>query len=441
MSVHPYALAGADETQLFVCWVDDDGDGSEQTLDVTGVDTFPETGEQLPGDGDEYAYHAHVTGLTAGTTYAASIGALEFSIRTLPSALPGGGLRIGVISDIHIDAVMTDDADFQTLADYEPDLVLLVGDILTWADGDGGSLTQAQKTAQYVRFFADYVSRLNTVAGHLVPLVNTPSNHDVGNHNWDGTGAVTPDAGYYQLLWPSLPALDPVGENYASVKAGYYLQVLALDTHSALPLDTGAWIASAIDPEALVCIPIHHSPLLPGTDRLSNDPDLQERLRNAWCARLYAAPNVRATFCGHIHTRKVSRPWALGTGAGAVNTFDANGEKLFAAASGSGIVEFGDGWQEDRPPDNPRWYLEGNEAVADKQWYAVTIATNSMTVEERDDEGALIASHSFPTTPRKVRETLGITALRVDGETRELTGLRVDGETLDIVGVRVPVSV
>lgn len=385
--IYPYALVPEDPTQqIVVCWLDDrtDADGSSQTLDYNDGSVSAD-GDLLPDTG-AYIYHAEIDGLEPDTAYSGQIdGEKSVEWETLPESLAGDELKLVVHSDLHIDRGdgMDDPEQMEPLEAEDPDIVLLLGDQVSWADEVG------EEDGYYMTYLTEYLPILNQ--DRLRPIFFTPGNHDVGNHSWDGTGSVDPDTGYIDYVWPYPKSLDPTGENYGEVTIGNYLQLLGLDTHSAHPEDVADWMDEAIDETVNFSLPIHHSPLFPGGDRNDADKDLQELLRDEWAGRLYQADNIHCHFSGHIHLRSRSLPWEVS------DSDDDDSEEIpegyvVEKDDGRRVVEFGGGWSDGRRPDR-YWFLE--ESRAQNQYYSVTVKEDLLTVEELRPNGSRYHVRSF----------------------------------------------
>ncbi|APX98549.1 FN3 domain-containing metallophosphoesterase family protein [Natronorubrum daqingense] len=392
--VHPYALLPEDPTtEAIISWIDqrsDDDRHDEQTLEYgTGPDNLEHTAES---DGEEFAensdilrFEVSLDDLESDTEYHAQIVCDSgetvdgISFRTLPDDLSDAddGLNIIVTSDIHIDKEMEDDEAMQDLADQDPDMLLIAGDVVS-----NGYEESDEIEDYWLDFWDNYMEHINE--DFLVPMMMVPGNHEVGNGSgWDGSGSVEPDAGYFQFFFTNTVDLDPTGENYAEVTISDYLQVIGLDTHSAEIDDTAAWLEDNINTDVDMVLPFHHCPILAGGSRSSSDDDLEENLREAW-APIYAdAGNVYASFSGHIHVRKRTKRWTV------VDEEPDDGDYTelddgYIVEDENGIVEFGDGMRSNRSV-NDDWYLETSDDD-EEQFYSLTIEQDLDVVELEVDE-------------------------------------------------------
>ena len=415
--IYPYSILPEDATtEAVICWIDDrDGaDGSSQILDW-GDGSESTEGDEVPGSGGEaYRYEARPDGLNPDTEYSATIdGEVNVEWQTLPTSLEGESLDVVVFSDLHIDYLeegfgdgsMVDEDDFGPVVDEAPDLVLFPGDLVTWGNEIDPSQADADNTEQWLRFWRDYWGQMVNSHG-LVPICMVPGNHEVGNHRWGGREPTEeeeddwdwhepePDTGFFQFFFSAFADMEPAGENYAQITVGDYLQVLALDTHSAYTVDVESWLSEGqIDHDVHHCIPMFHSPMLPGGERHPPDAELQERLREQWAPYLDDADNVRTTFVGHIHTRKRSVPWTIVDDEPDGNSFDIGDGYFTSSSVADGITEFGDGYAKTRDPDN-EWFLD--QASAEKQFYSLEITEESIEMEVVDENGQSYESHTLP---------------------------------------------
>ena len=380
MAIYPYAILPAIPTsQATVCWIDTNNVGNDMHL-WYGHESVLADKTQLPGD-NHWIYTAKISGLERNTKYSAEIREGEsvissVSFKTFPSML-STELKIVHVSDLHIDDSngMNNANEMDVIASNNPDALLISGDSFTYATEV--STTNRDK---WIGFFSNYISKLNTSKEHLVPILHAPGNHEVGNHTWTGTGSVTPSAGLFQSFFDNPKNLNPVGENYGQITFGNYLQVIALDTHSALPGTVGSWLADNVSSSIPVCIPFYHSPMLPGGEREANDLTLQESLRSAWAKIFSDSESIKFTLCGHIHLRKRSVPYqVVGTDPGG-NNFDL-GDGNYLKESAGGTIEIGDGYRSDRSTWS-QWYLAATGTG--KQYKLITIGPGNIKLEAKD---------------------------------------------------------
>ncbi|MDT3435570.1 metallophosphoesterase [Haloarcula sp. 1CSR25-25] len=411
--VSPYYNLASDPTsQSLIYWIDErtGADGGEQTFaygtdssDLSQQETV--TGTAVPEKNGIYRYVVDLSGLSDGTTYYGDIrdgGTTLESVewRTLPATLPDGGLDIALYSDIHIDNGdgMGDPSDMIPVREEDPDLVLFGGDYITWGDGSTSNRSDEEVVDWWLDLFREWYGTLNE--SRLHPVLPIPGNHEVGNHSWDGTGTVNPEQGVFQFFYGNPRFLDPVGENYGQVTVGDYLQLLALDTHSAYPEDVGAWLGGAIDGSVLCTIPFHHSPLLSGGNRrVPEDDDLQRRLRDEWLRTLWEDDSVLCHFAGHIHLREYTVPYTV------VDTEPSSGDYIpldsgvdgYLVEDTSGaerVMQFGTGYRANRSYDK-EWFTD--YIAEQNQFYSLTLTSSQLEVRELDTAGNPYESHIFST--------------------------------------------
>lgn len=408
MGIHPYALLSDEpSTKYNLSWVDNrpGADGSAQNL-AYGTDsgnlneTVSATGQAIPSS-DAYVYHAKISGLSPDTAYFGRIDNEKDTpaFKTLPLALNTRELLILIASDLHIDRdeAMPSSDGMIPLSRHNADLLCMMGDIAP----TGGESEDSSTANKWVRFLSDYQEKLN--ANGMIPMFTDPGNHDVGNNSWAGTletsdypddGGVKPNVGYYQLLFPNTKDLDPIGQNYGQITIGdKYVQLLALDTHSAYPEDVANWMQGAIDDDAKVVLPFFHSPMLRGGNRIANDLLLQELLREKWGTILGSKDNIYCLFTGHIHLRNRSVPWALSNTHTSDSFGPYDGEYIRSNAPRNRIVEFGGGYRRDRTAIS-EWWVDYADSD-DKQYYLVSIGQSHMNVKEIDQDGNIYDDHTF----------------------------------------------
>lgn len=387
--IYPYAnLTPNPDTSTLIYWIDnrDGTDGSEQTFD------WDEGEESSDGteieESDAYLYGVEIDGLSPDTEYSGTIDGEEtVTWRTLPSKLDERDVTVLISSDWHNDnsdaGAMDDPEEMQPLADTEPDIAVTMGDYHTWEDEVSESAASA-----WLRTFDEYYGRFD----RLPQIIGVPGNHEVGNHQWDGTTSesVNPDEGYYSFFYKYPRELDGPG-NSGAVTVGDYLQILCLDTHSAYPEDVGNWLEDAINEGVPVCIPVHHSPYMQLGNRDSND--LRENMRLHWAKHLAEADNIAATFAGHTHVRGKTVPWTV-EDEDAADSFDLGDDGYLVEADtlSDGVRMWGDGYRADRSPLT-EWWVE--RASTEKQFYSVEVSNPSMTVNEFDEAGNLTDTETY----------------------------------------------
>ena len=433
-AVYPYALLQPNPTTAVgISWIDATGDGGgPQTIRYGQVDDDLEhrerdAGRRLTTTADVYVYHTQLTGLDPGSRYAVEIEASEtvcHAFETLPAERPDT-IRIGVTSDHHpwregigMAAVGRGPAVMEAFGELEYDLIISPGDWLTHTfDGT------ASDADDWLRWWAEYGRPMDQSKLH--PRFVVPGNHEIAAnipHTWNGRKVdwdgelLSPDAGHFQQLYPNLKALEPVGENYGAITVGDYLQLVGLDSYSAFPADQTEWLEETIDETVDHCIPVHHTPLLPGASR--GGDELNQTVREAWARPLYEARNTSFSIVGDNHCRKYTYPWRVvdaqpdheswldlgGDGYLVVDETDADPRRMY---------EYGDGWPNARTADptdgngkTVTWYLEYTEYenVDETQFHTVEISSSddaeTVLVREWDQWGNELQAHTVRgTTP------------------------------------------
>ncbi|MCU4924448.1 fibronectin type III domain-containing protein [Halobacteria archaeon AArc-dxtr1] len=433
--VYPYALLLEDPTsEMGISWIDDTGEsgGASQTVSYgTEPDALAESeeaeGEEFPESDGAYVYHTTLTGLEPDTTYHIEIDAtdsLTHQFNTFPLERPEE-MRIGITSDHHPwrEGIGMADAGngaavMEEFGQFEPDIVYYPGDFVTFATSH-----TTEDTENWLTWFDDYMGGINQ--GYLKPFFAGAGNHELAEIVgccWEGRKEgfdyedLTPDAGYFQMLFPNIVELDPVGENYGSVTISDYLQLVMLDSHSAFVDDQAEWLAETIDPSVDLVVPGCHQPMLPGGDRGSYE--LMASMRSLWGPILHEAPNVQCYFVGNEHAYKNTLPWTIvDDEPDHDNYFDLDDEFFDLEDVGymvvddgvtttedtitkeNGIIEFGDGWPNNRaiPSEEGDWFLNYAEgdSVDEAQYQLLDIYSESMTISEVNQVGEAMASFDF----------------------------------------------
>ncbi len=387
-----YALLPSDPStmaHIAVITAESLGDAS---LTIDGR-TITSAGQQLP-DRSERIYHFQVNGLFPLTEYVWSFEGqtAEHKVRTLPGAMPRGGITVTVASDLHIEAnvsSMASPEEMDIIAAQSPDVMLLTGDLAntfreTFGSSNGG---------WWVKLATDYLTRIST--DHLVPILVSPGNHDVGNHQWDGTGEIPQDGTYFQFFFPN--AFNITGHNYAAITCGDYLQLLNIDTHSTTVSDTAEWAPGAIDPNIPFCLPFHHSPLFAADIRGSNDPQLQAYLREALFESFFEAENIKFGVCGHIHTRTLSKPLGVVDVQPASEDYLTLGSRWIVEVEG-GHLEVGQGYRTGRGGGNQLpWFLQ-QANNNQKNFQVVSVNRGSVTLDVLLDTGQSTFTNTWVTS-------------------------------------------
>ena len=399
-----YTLLAQDPTtEAVVCWIDDrsGADGSSQTINY-GTDeqnlnlSDSATGEAIP-ESSAYVYHVFLSGLSSDTAYFVEVEGITNHLETFPASISGRTIRIADTSDLHIDGSngMGSETGMIPLRDRNPDILLFQGDTITTS---GDVSPSSNKSSRWIRFFRDYMGYLHE--NKLVPILYVPGNHDTGNSaGWEGTdpSMVDPDAGYQKLFYPVPYDLAPAGKNYCEITIGDYLQVLALDSHSATVAETKTFVENNIAENVLCNLAIIHSPIFPNGTRSSSDNILRTNLRNALFPLIGSVNNMQAIFTGHIHNRSVTIPLEVVEENPGGNNFALDGNFWAKASSEPRIIEFGGGYNKGRSPGSG-WWLDVNVNEDENQFYFMELTPTNLKVDEVivDSEGETVNTFNFP---------------------------------------------
>ena len=284
---------------------------------------------------------------------------------------------------------MDDPEDIDVIWNENPDISLSVGDYLTNSEFQNGDIAE-----EWVGIFRDYYARFDDE--ELIHILAAPGNHEVGNHQWDGTTAesVNPEAGYFQFFYGHPRLLDPPGENYGQITVSDYLQILALDTHSSYPDEVAEWLW--VQSGVPFVIPFQHEGFVQLGSRDEND--LRDNVRRAWFRQLYQADNVFFWQHGHVHTEGRSVPLKFSEEEPADDEYFEldDGYVIEAENAIDGLTGFGEGWRDDLSLRN-EWYVDRVQQERNFTLVELTESggTPSMTVNAIDSEGKTIDTQSY----------------------------------------------
>lgn len=385
--VYSYALLTENPTtEVRICWLDasSNAKGYPQTLVING-DTHEVNAEVVLGaDKPEYLYDITISNLEPDTEYPVIINEVnEQTVTTFPQSISGKEIKACVVSDIHINMIEHTMIDMSVVSTYEPDIMLIAGDILTGV---------MQTAAWWKTLIRDYFQPLNS--HKLVPIFAVPGNHE---YRVLIQGANPQDAEYLRFFLRNVKEIHPVGKNYGQITFSDYLQIIGLDTQAETPSEVASWLTTAINQNVSNVITIQHIPMLPGGFRSDPDTILQAEYRYELAGPLYSASNIRATFSGHNHVFKETVPWTLvDEQPSHENYFEVkDGKYLVETTIDKGIIECGDGFINDRPPYNHLWYLAISQNHS-SSFRIVVFKEHEMDVIARRINGELINHTTIP---------------------------------------------
>ena len=398
---YPYQLLTDDPTtKVLINWIDDNSVylGTNQTLRY-GLENQPLSNslvvspQNIPNS-TKKVYSAEITNLQPNTIYSFKIDnepveSYEFKFKTQKTTLGTDEYKVAVLSDIHID--YTDGASMYTALRMEqvkaqnPDILCLIGDIVS-----NSYNTDTTKSNEYIRFFKEHVNTHLNTNRFLLPMVNVPGNHDVG----ELPNPKPKNAGYFQLFWNTFKQYNS-GNNLGSIKIGNYLKLVGLDLFSDTITNNTALINNLIDDTEYV-IPFSHFPILPSTTRQSQDQNLFENVVQNIAPALNNKPKIKAYFSGHMHTRYRSKKWKIiQTGTEPTNrTSLGNNTYIVESFTDDFKQEFGQGYRNNRALNNvtingnvfgnTAWYVQNVLSHSEATFYIVKLkASNTLfTVDE-----------------------------------------------------------
>ena len=387
-----YSLITSDPTtQAHLAIITESNEGP-LTLSIAGQNVEA-TGTQIPAR-PEYIYHFRVSGLLPGRLHPWSIPGLGdgLPLKTLPGAMPPGGLCATVVSDIHVGVsnAMGTPSEIDILAAQNTDFALFAGDHANSVRRDH----TFENGGWWITLAADYLSRLSST--FLMPMYFAPGNHDVGNGLWEGTAETDENAeNYFLTFFPNNADIEPLGTNYAAPIFGDWMQLFAVDTHSTTALTTAAWAPGAHNADVPICFPIQHSPTMAADIRFPSDPLLQANMRNA-VSRLYIeAENIKIGVVGHVHARTRSKQ------IGIVETDPGGNDKFeladggFIVAQEGGYIEVGQGFQSNRiNAATQPWFLD-YAARNEKSFQRIDISQGAFRFRTIRDNGATVFDQTW----------------------------------------------
>ncbi len=235
----------------------------------------------LRPDGRGYVHVVELTGLTPNTTYYFVCGgegewSKEYAFKTAPEN--AARIRVIVGGDCRTNRVARD-AVSRAMARYDPDLVVLTGDLVE----DGDSMIQWEDFLNHIN---EYWVRSD---GLLIPLVPCLGNHDMDRSGWSNfimLFAVPNQGGWFHLRWG--PVLIIVLNSEASDEA---LREQAVWLEKLLRTSDSLW--------KLV---VFHRNVLPSHHRA-----FEKAFQAGWID-LFHRLKVDAVFNGHTHLYLRAKP-------------------------------------------------------------------------------------------------------------------------------------
>jgi hypothetical protein len=292
------------------------------------------------------------------------------------------------LSDIHIDYTtegsMIDPTRMLHVRNQNPDILCLIGDVVS-----NSHTPDTTKSNLYITFFKEHIDTYMSTNRVLVPMVNVPGNHDVGERNPANTN-LSKTAGYFQLFWNTFKTYNN-NNNHGTIKVGNYLKLVGIDLFSSDPATNATMINNITDDTEYV-IPFTHFPILPSTTRQGYDADYFNPVIQSMAPALYNNAKIKAYFSGHLHTRYDSKRWAI------LNTLTpptdnlslGNNNYIVSNNTITGKKEFGQGYRNNRSLSattinsnrfgNDSWYV--NEVISDSNlgtFYIVELQANNTT--------------------------------------------------------------
>lgn len=339
-----------------------------------------------------YRYTALITDLRAGIQYEGIIktSAEEQKVyfKTLPSRLWRKELTFCTFSDIHIDRagtlsfqIMTDPTEMEQVKAYNPDALIVLGDVCTSVPGDIASWTNPGVHLEV--FFRDHMQILHSKNNekHLVPLLWVAGNHEVG-YRTPTQPPSDPVNTFLQELMQNISTIEPITKNYGLISIPKIVDMFVLDFFSGDIDDQKDFIDTHLKNDLVVNMCLTHQPILRGGDRNTSDNAASEEQKQKWLPQFLKTGISTVALSGHVHVRKVSKPIKfVPTDPGGSNkqSFNSGGFMTIANEGEHAYVEFGDGYNQFRTAKSI-WYLAISQSqnTAFCNFGVVKISTNGI---------------------------------------------------------------
>lgn len=318
-------------TKTMICWLDENGNGEDKTLQYgKGNLNYSQTVSSVYDSAESvYIYSTILDNLDPDSTYDIQVDNENTSFKTFPETLlEGRSLKLLVIPDVHIEqdypANWHDTSHVERFVEEKPDLIIIPGDG-TNDDPERGS---------YLKALRDYFSQFN--GEYLTPILWATGNHEAGIFPDPELNNQTLEENRYKDFVPNLSKIEPAidGYHFGEIVIGDYLQFIVLDSH---PLsntfsmqEQADWIKT-LEPKAKDAFVIQHRGYLHNEGKLyyqpyekqipfinyvsrntrddsGRDDKYQVMMREDWFVELYKLGNVKGFFTGHIHGSYISRP-------------------------------------------------------------------------------------------------------------------------------------
>ena len=345
---------------------------------------------QMP---DTYRYTTHITNLRPGKVYEGNIILGEHKqkvyFKTLPSRLWRRELTFVTLSDIHIDRqgtlsfqIMTNATEMEQLRSYNPDALLLLGDMCTSVPGNTASYYDPQTFVP--QFFREHLQILHDQNGEkwLVPFLWVPGNHEVA-YRTPSQQPNDPVNNFMSNLMSNLITIEPINQNYSLLSIPKILDIFVLDFFAGDIDDQQDFIAANIKNDLVVNLCCTHQPILRGGNRAASDNEASEIQKQKWLPHFLKTGISTLALSGHVHVRKVSEPIKfVSTDPGGTNkqSFDTGGFMTKASSEEHHYREFGDGYNMARTAKSI-WYLDISESqsTALSNFGVIKISTETIT--------------------------------------------------------------
>lgn len=305
-------------------------------------------------------YSVELTGLEPQTTYEMRIGENPkvYTCKTL-SQEPSS-LRFIVGGDVYRSLSLMNEMN-ALAASYDPDFVVLGGDLAYAKPGRFTLDELLRESERWYTFFQIWEKHMVRSDGHVIPLITTLGNHDVGLKKGDER----------ELFYTKFFRKKEV-PSYQVLDVGKSISIFLLDTGHIEPIQGAQtnWLKESLEKREDVStkIAVYHIAAYPSV--YAYDGKTAKKIRECWCP-LFEQYGVEVAFENHNHAYK--------------RTYPIKEEKV----DPEGVLYMGDGaWAVPvRSPKKAKdvWYLE--KSFAKNYFSLVSMENEKMLIQSIDIDG------------------------------------------------------
>lgn len=293
-----------------------------------------------------------------------------YTFRTLPETNERD-IRVAFTSDVtHDGNTMDRNLAKGALADYNPDLICLVGDI---AHADG------VKVSRWNTFWGAWFNHAYTKDGHMIPILSTLGNHDGFTDRgqlwyFDNVNINIP---YFYNFFPRYEN----DKSYGVIDVGDYLSIIMLDGGHSVPVagEQTTWLENVLQQrmDRIVIPAMHYSPY-PAVYGYDDGEWVAPYMRQLWTP-LFKQHDIKVAYTGHNHVFSVT-PFVSG------DSLDEDGTIYIGQGASFGtdlrvVTNSGEWWVEDS--GDGEYY---------RHFVAMTVQQNNLKVEAITVDGNVLYS-------------------------------------------------